>query len=97
MIIGAEFLDGQICAMRCMNVVVETIRGTVCILGQNRPPFDAAEADFHKASAPDDKPPDPETEALSLSYIMAAKTIRVLPITEIPVLIRCEIPCIVNR
>lgn len=62
MIIGTEFLDHYLCAIRCMEGVVETTSETVRILGRNRPTFDAAEAYVDKRRSPGDKTPYPRKE-----------------------------------
>lgn len=75
LVIGTEFLDRHVSAIRCMEGAFETIGGTVRTFCQNRPTVDAVEADVDKPRPPGVKPPNPEKEAISSSSIRAAQKI----------------------
>lgn len=65
MIIGTKFLHRHLWAIRCVECVVETIVGTIRILGRNKPTMGAAEVDVDIPNLKKDKPTDPVKEALT--------------------------------
>lgn len=75
MIIGTEFLDRHVGAIHCMEGIVETIRGTVRILGRYQTTVEAAEANSSTPKQPIGKPTEPDKADLTRSAIRAAQKI----------------------
>lgn len=97
MIIGTEFLERHFLAIRCMAGIVETTWGTVCILGRNNSTIYAAETDVEQPKPSSEHHPDPDIEAFPRRYIRSLKTVRVPPMTQVPVLVRFQLHRVVHN
>lgn len=96
MIIGTNFVDRHVRVIRCVEGIVETIGISVHILGSHRATANSAEAAVDKTKPMDGTPADPETGNLSRSSIRAIQTIRMPPMTQVPVFVRFQLPGLVN-
>lgn len=76
MIIGTEFLGSHVGAIHCMEGIVETIRGTVRILGRYQNTADTVEADSSTPKQPVGKPTEPDKADLTRIAIREAQKIR---------------------
>lgn len=82
--------------MPSVEGVVETTLGTVRILGRTDPTVEAAEGDVDTPKTTNSKPRDTARDALPRRASRSAQTTRVHLMTQLPVFIRCQLPCLLN-
>lgn len=96
MIIGTEFFNRHVRAIRCMEGILETTRGPVHILGRNKPSVDADDTGVSTLK-PQREPKQVNNNAdPTRSAIHASQTNTIHQMTQNSVFVRCQLHGLVH-